>query len=78
MQISTSWERKGIEKGKQQGKQQGQSETLLRLLNRKLGSVPLAIESRISSLDSSSLDALTEKLLELQSLEELTKLLDSL
>ncbi len=59
MQISTSWERQGIEKGKQQG----QSATILRLLNRKLGSIPPEIESSIRSLDSSSLDTLTENLL---------------
>ncbi len=78
MQITTSWERKGLEKGKQQGKQQGQSETILRLLDRKLGSVPPEIESSIRSLDSSSLDTLTENLLDFQSLDDLTKCLNSL
>ena len=74
MQISTSWERKGIEKGKQQG----QSATILRLLNRQLGSIPPEIESSIRSLDSSSLDTLTENLLDFKSLDDLTKCLNSL
>ena len=65
MQISTSWER------------QGQSKTILRLLNRKFGSIPSEITSTIQSLDSSSLDALTEDLLDFQSVDDLTAWLES-
>ena len=74
MQITTSWERKG----EQKGRQQGQSETIIRLLNRKFGSIPSQIVSSIESLDSSSLEVLTEDLLDFQSLDDLTSWLDSL
>lgn len=61
MQITTSWERKG------------QSNTILRLLNRKFGTLDLAITEQIKSLDSEQLDSLTEDLLDFQSLEDLNQ-----
>ena len=69
MQLTTSWEEKGIIKG--------QVATILRLLNRKLGSMPPEITSRIESLDTTQLDALTEDLLDFQSLDDLNQWLDS-
>ena len=47
MQITTSWEQKGIAKG--------QSNTILRLLNRKLGSLPDATIQQIKSLQTESI-----------------------
>ena len=69
MQLTTSWEEKGIIKG--------QVATILRLLNRKLNSITPEITSRIESLDPSQLDALTEDLLDFQSLDDLNQWLDS-
>ena len=59
MQITTSWERKG------------QSNTILRLLNRKLGSLPDATIQQIESLQPNQLDSLTENLLDFKSIDDL-------
>lgn len=63
MEITTSWEQKGIVKG--------QVTTILRLLNRKLGTLPDEISIQIKSLESSQLDTLTEDLLLFESSEDL-------
>jgi hypothetical protein len=67
MQLTTSWEQKGIVKGRQEG----QSNTILRLLNRKFGSLPSAIATQIESLELDQLDSLTEDLLDFNSLDDL-------
>lgn len=67
MQLTTSWEQKGIIIGRQEEK----LAITLRLLNRKLGSLSDAIASRIKSLEPSQLDALTEDLLDFNSLDDL-------
>jgi Domain of unknown function (DUF4351)/Putative transposase, YhgA-like len=63
MEITTSWERKGIAKG--------QVTTILRQLNRKLGTLPDEISIQIKSLKSSQLDTLTEDLLLFETSEDL-------
>lgn len=65
MQITTSWERKG------------QSNTILRLLNRKLGTLDDAIASKIKSLEPNQLDSLTEDLLDFQTLDDLNQWLEN-
>ena len=65
MQITTSWEQKGIAKG--------QSNTILRLLNRKLGSLPDATIQQIKSLQPNQLDSLTEDLLDFKSIDDLDR-----
>jgi hypothetical protein len=67
MQLTTSWEQKGIVKGRQEG----QSNTILRLLHRKFGSLPSAISQQVKSLEPNQLDALTEDLLDFNSLDDL-------
>ncbi len=69
MEITTSWERKGITKG--------QSNTILRLLNRKLGTIPNAITDQIKSLEPNQLDSLTEDLLDFQTLDDLNQWLSN-
>ena len=80
MQLTTSWERRGIAKGRQEGRQEGLLEgrvsTILRLLNRKFGSLDSAISDKISALNSEQLDSLTEELLDFQSFEDLERFLD--
>lgn len=71
MEITTSWEQKGIAQGKEQGRVEGQSNTILRQLNRKLGTLPEAIAEQIKSLETSRLDSLTEDLLDFQTLDDL-------
>ena len=65
MQITTSWERKG------------QSSTILRQLNRKLGTLDDAIAKQIKSLEPGQLDSLTEDLLDFQSLDDLNQWLSN-
>ena len=73
MQLTTSWEQRGIAKGRQEGR----VSTILRLLNRKFGSLDSAITDKISALNAEQLDSLTEELLDFQSFEELERFLDN-
>jgi hypothetical protein len=67
MQLTTSWEQKGILIGRQEEK----LAIALRLLNRKLGSLPNEIATQIRSLEPNQLDTLTEDLLDFNSLDDL-------
>jgi hypothetical protein len=67
MQLTTSWEQKGILRGREEEK----LAITLRQLNRKLGSLPSAIATQIESLEPNQLDALTEDLLDFNSLDDL-------
>ncbi len=78
MQITTSWKEEGRLEGKLEGQKQGQANTILRLLNRKLGNLSKETENRIKSLESSQLDILTEDLLDFTSFDELQNWLDNL
>ncbi|WP_019503373.1 DUF4351 domain-containing protein [Pleurocapsa sp. PCC 7319] len=73
MQITTSWKEEGIA----EGLVQGQSNTILRLLNRKLGTLDNALASRIKSLNPDQLDNLTEDLLDFQTLDDLNQWLET-
>ena len=73
MQITTSWEQKGLA----QGRVEGQSNTILRLLNRKFGSLSKATAEQIESLQPNQLDSLTEDLLDFQSLDDLIQWLNN-
>jgi len=69
MEITTSWEQKGITIGRAEG----QSNTIIRQLNRKLGTLDSGISEQIKSLKPSQLDSLTEDLLDFQSLSDLNQ-----
>jgi predicted transposase YdaD len=73
MEITTSWEQKGILKGRQEG----QGNTILRLLNRKLGTLPSAIATQIKSLEPNQLDTLTLDLLDFETLDDLHRWLNN-
>ncbi len=77
MQITTSWKEEGRLEGRIEGQKQGQANTILRLLNRKLGNIPKQIGTKIESLEPSQLDNLTEDLLDFQSLDDLKSWLDN-
>jgi predicted transposase YdaD len=77
MEITTSWEQKGIVRGRQEGRQEGQSTTILKLLNRKLGILPSAITTQIQSLEPNQLDSLTEELLSFETLDDLHQWLNN-
>ena len=69
MQLTTSW--------KEQGRQEGKVSTILRLLNRKFGTLDSVISDKISALNSEQLDSLTEELLDFQSFKDLERFLDN-
>ncbi|MGL5793036.1 MAG: DUF4351 domain-containing protein [Waterburya sp.] len=77
MEITTSWEQKGIVKGRQQGQKEGQVATILRQLNRKLGNLPEEIATRIKYLEPSQLDSLTEALLDFETFDDLNQWLSN-
>lgn len=64
MEITTSWQRRG--------RVEGQCNTILRQLNRKLGTLTESITEQIKSLEPNQLDSLTEELLDFQTLDDLT------
>jgi predicted transposase/invertase (TIGR01784 family) len=68
MQTLTSWEEKGIEKGIEKG----QRSLILRLLSRKVGTLPKPTRDRLKTLKTAQLEALAEALLEFESLTDLT------
>ena len=65
MQITNSWEIKG------------QSNTILRQLSRKFGTLDPSISDRIKSLQPEQLDNLTEDLLDFQTSDDLNKWLST-
>ena len=81
MQITTSWKEEGrvegLTQGLTQGRVEGQSNTILRLLNRKLGNLSEEIATRIKSLEPNQLDTLTEDLLDFQAFEDLERWLSN-
>jgi predicted transposase YdaD len=77
MQITTSWKEEGRAEGIVKGRLEGQSNTILRLLDRKLGNLPEEIASHIQSLEPIQLDSLTEDLLDFQSLDDLQNWLNN-
>ncbi|MFQ3613863.1 MAG: DUF4351 domain-containing protein [Cyanobacteriota bacterium] len=66
-----------MEESERQGIQQGEAELTLRLLRRKLGSLPEELESQIRSLPVERLEELSEALLEFETLADLTTWLNS-
>nr|WP_199330662.1 DUF4351 domain-containing protein [Microcoleus sp. FACHB-68] len=81
MQIVTSWMEEGIQQGLQQGLQQGRQEgelaLIMRLLNRRLGTVELQLQERIQQLSISQLEDLAEALLDFSQVGDLVNWLDS-
>jgi hypothetical protein len=70
MELTTSWEQKGIAKG--------QVATILRQLNRKLATLPENLADSVKSLEAAQLDSLTEDLLDFQSIDDLQNWLNNL
>ncbi|MEP7009648.1 MAG: DUF4351 domain-containing protein [Acidobacteriota bacterium] len=62
----------GLEQGLEQGVEQGVRSTLLRQILRRFGEVPPAVRARVEAIDSlDELGGLTERILEVKSIEEL-------
>jgi predicted transposase/invertase (TIGR01784 family) len=77
MQITTSWEQKGIVRGRQEGRIEEKLAITLRQLNRKLGNLPEEVVTQIKSLEPSRLDTLTEDLLDFATFDDLTRWLSN-
>lgn len=81
MELTTSWEEKGLQRGLQQGLQQGleqgkQQEAValvLRLLTRRFGAVRLDAQERITHLPLAQLEELSEALLDFTGPEDLMR-----
>jgi len=70
MSYVTSVERIGVEKGIQQGKHQGTLQSLLRILEKKFGSVPNDIKSNLQQADEEQLLLWLEQTLSANSIGE--------
>jgi len=60
-----------VEKGRKEGWQEGTRTILLKLIKKRFGTVSQDIEERINTLELAQLEALTEKILEITTEEEL-------
>lgn len=67
MQTVTSWEERGLIRGRLEG----QVQLVLRLLHRKVGTIPAEVETDIQALDTDQIEALGEALLEFDDISDL-------
>ena len=77
MELMTSWERKGREEGISQGLRDGKQQLILRLINRRSGTTPPSLTSRVERLTSSELDDFGEVLLGFDSTTDLDRWLSA-
>lgn len=70
MAFVTSFERVGIQKGMQQGIQKGEATFLQRLLTRKFGTLPDALQQRIQTATSAQLETWSLNILDATSLDD--------
>jgi predicted transposase YdaD len=64
MQILTSWMEQGIAEGEQRGRLEGERSLVMRLLTRRLGTLPTSVEAQVQALDLPRIEALSEALLD--------------
>ena len=80
MQFMTSWEKRGWKKGLREGLKEGRQatlqETVLRLLQRRFGTLESSVQERVKRLRLAQLERLTEDLLEFAAVAEVTAWLD--
>ena len=69
--IKTFYDPGLVEKGRKEGWQEGTRTILLKLIKKRFGTVSQDIEERINTLELAQLEALTEKILEITTEEEL-------
>lgn len=74
LELTTSWERKGmqkgIEEGIEKGKIEGQADILLKQLGKKFGPLPAELEAAVRKMPAEKLEHLAEAIFELEKLEE--------
>jgi predicted transposase YdaD len=77
MQIVTSWMEQGIAEGEQRGRAEEGRSLVLRLLARRVGTLPINVEAQVQALALPQLEALGEALLDFTQLSDLTDWLQS-
>ena len=61
----------GQEEGRQEGRQEGELTIILRLLERRFGTLPEAVVERLRQFDAECLEAFSEVLLDARSFDEI-------
>lgn len=68
LELTTSWKEEGLQEGfamgMQQGIRQGEEQLVLRLLTRRVGTLPVELEAQIRNLPLDGLDTLSGVLLD--------------
>ena len=67
------WKRQGIQEGRQEGRQEGESVVLVRLLERRFGSLPGWARDKITQADTETLEEWSLRILEAKSLEDVLR-----
>ena len=67
----------GIQQGRQEGFKQGESNIVIRLLNRRIGSLSPSLEQQVSQLPLNTLEELGEALLDFQTETDLVNWLEN-
>lgn len=63
--------REALQRGREEGENRGERKVIFKLLNRKLGVLPVELVAKIDDLSSERLDSLSEILLDFQRIEDL-------
>jgi len=71
MEIVTSWMETGIQQGRQEGRREEAASMVLRLLNRRCGSLTTELQQQIQNLSVEQLEELGEELLDFTSIQNL-------
>jgi len=77
VQIVTSWMEEGIEQGLQQGAKNEALALVMRLVNRRLGTIPTEVQQQIDRLSVSELEDLVEAFFDFSAPSDLTDWLSS-
>ncbi|WP_416674908.1 Rpn family recombination-promoting nuclease/putative transposase [Egbenema bharatensis] len=67
-----------LQEGREEGRQQGEVAIILRLLNRRVGEIPVEVQEQIRHLGIPQLEALGEALLDFATIEDLLRWLEAL
>ena len=80
MELTTSWKEEGRQEGRREGRQEGRQEggeqIILRLLRRRWGTLPPALERKVRVLSLKQLESLAESILDFSSPAEVEAWLD--
>ncbi|MDJ0719463.1 MAG: DUF4351 domain-containing protein [Prochloraceae cyanobacterium] len=77
MKIVTSWMEKGLEQGREEGIQQGTEKVVLRLLQRKIGTLEKSVEEKVRALSIAQLENLSVAILDFNNKADLIAWLET-